>query len=104
MNSYTKLKSGEWGIRAQGLMVKAGDSVTVTKKDGSVKTEHVARIVWSGNGVSLCAIGHGQHSTTAGRGYRRSDDDDMVKCRHCGKMTMGGDDWCQCCGRGDYER
>ena len=28
---------------------------------------------------------------------------DTVRCRHCGKRTAEGDDWCQVCGRADYE-
>lgn len=53
--TYTKLKSGNWGIRVQGE-AKAGDYVSVTKKDGTTKTERIERVVWTGNGISLCAI------------------------------------------------
>ena len=31
------------------------------------------------------------------------DHDGEVKCQHCGKWTMEGDDWCMVCGRADYE-
>lgn len=55
--SYTKLKSGEWGIRVQGETVSEGATVVVKKKDGTTKQETVAKVVWSGGGVSLCAIG-----------------------------------------------
>jgi hypothetical protein len=55
MNSYTKLKSGDWGVRCEGE-VKPGQSVTVTKKDGSVKTEIIDAVLWSGDGKSLCSI------------------------------------------------
>ena len=82
--TYSKLKSGEWGIRVQGT-VKAVDVVTVTTKSGEVKTETVAKVVWTGQGVTLCAVkpkpkapaqngGHGNagnhgHAPTAGAGY-----------------------------------
>jgi len=55
--TFTKLKTGNWGIRATAK-VAVGDRVQVRKKDGSVKTETVAKIVWTdGSSVWLCAIG-----------------------------------------------
>jgi hypothetical protein len=54
--TYTKLKSGEWGIRVTEGTVTEGQTVTVTKKSGETKEEVVAKVVWSGNGVTLCAI------------------------------------------------
>lgn len=56
--TYTKLKSGAWGVRVNGS-VTAGTTVTVTKKDGSTKVETVAKVIFSGDGVSLCAISDG---------------------------------------------
>jgi len=56
--TYTKLKSGEWGVRMAGTP-KVGARVSVSKKDGSTKTETIARVVWSGDGISLCAIAKG---------------------------------------------
>lgn len=53
--TYTKLKSGGWGVRVVGT-AKAGDRVTVTTKAGVKKVETVTAVVWSGNGVTLCAI------------------------------------------------
>lgn len=34
----------------------------------------------------------------------RSSHEGEVRCRHCGKWTAEGDDWCMECGRADYER
>jgi hypothetical protein len=65
--SYTKLKSGAWGVRVEG-MVSDGQSITVRKKDGSEKSETIEKVLWAGQGVSLCAIkqvsnaGHSGHS------------------------------------------
>ena len=53
--SYTKLRSGDWGIRVEGR-VSVGQDVVVTKRDGSRQTATVERIVWSGEGVTLCSI------------------------------------------------
>lgn len=53
--TYTKLKSGAWGVRVQGA-VTAGQVVTVTKRDGSSRSEMIERVLWSGNNICLCAI------------------------------------------------
>jgi hypothetical protein len=53
--TYTKLRSGEWGIRVEGNP-KIGQTLTVIKKSGESRNETIAKIVWSGGGVSLCAI------------------------------------------------
>lgn len=60
--SYTKLKSGEWGIRITESSVKAGDAVTVRKKDGTTKQETVQKVIWTGNGVTLCAIAQREYA------------------------------------------
>jgi hypothetical protein len=56
MATWTKLKSGEWGIRVEGKAT-AGQSVTVRKRDGSTSTVSVGKVIWTGNGVSLCTVG-----------------------------------------------
>lgn len=53
--SYTKLKSGAWGIRVNGR-AREGGEYTVKKKDGSTKTEVVEKVLWTDGSVSLCAI------------------------------------------------
>lgn len=66
MTSYTKLKSGNWGIRST-TAIAAGQTVTVTKRDGGTKLETVERVVWSGNGVWLAAIAQRAQSSTSSR-------------------------------------
>lgn len=57
MISYSKLRTGNWGIRSTTKVVE-GQSVTVTKKSGESKSETIQKIVWTDNaGVWLCAIG-----------------------------------------------
>lgn len=52
--TYTKLKSGAWGLR--GMRLVAGSTVTVTKRNGTTKTETVGQIVWTGaDGTTLAA-------------------------------------------------
>lgn len=55
MATYTKLKSGAWGVRVAGA-TSSGSVVSVTTKSGKTKSETVAKVLWSGNGVSICAI------------------------------------------------
>lgn len=62
--TYTKLKSGDWGVRATSP-VKAGDRVSVTTKAGARKSEEVARVIWRGDGVWLCAIAPRQQSSSS---------------------------------------
>lgn len=73
--TFTKLNSGEWGLRVTGISVSSGSTVTVTKKDGSSENKTIGKVLWSGNGVSLCTIA-GQSKTTpqasrSGRGNQR---------------------------------
>lgn len=62
--TYAKLQSGAWGVRIQG-QAKAGQEVTVTKRSGETKRETIAKVVWSGNGISLCAIGTATRANNA---------------------------------------
>lgn len=55
--TYTKLKTGAWGVRiADNQAVKAGALVEVTKRDGGKRFETVAWVLYQGAGVSLCTI------------------------------------------------
>ncbi len=65
--TYTKLKSGSWGIRSTEAL-REGASITVTKKDGSTKLETVGKIVWSGGGVWLATT---SRSAAPGSSLRR---------------------------------
>jgi hypothetical protein len=79
--SYTKLKSGEWGVRIVGT-ASAGQTITVTKKDGTSKQETITKIVWSGNGITLAAVA--QRAPQASKSKSYSDCDDFCQgCRKC---------------------
>lgn len=56
MVTWTKLKSGEWGLRATEALVE-GATTTVAKKDGSTSTAVVGKLVWQGNGAFLYGTG-----------------------------------------------
>lgn len=96
--TYTKLKSGEWGIRVTGAKPKPGASISVTKKDGSTKSEVVANVIASfDNGSThLCAVRKPGEQPAVG-GYRSSrrpsrsrtcptcggNEENQVECMDC---------------------
>lgn len=100
--TYTKLKSGNWGIRVVGS-VRDGQSITVTKKSGETKTETVSRVVWSGNGITLAAIADSRGSYTGSRS-RYSSHSDYIdshrcsSCHHTGDECADLDCTCRTCG------
>lgn len=51
--SFTKLRSGDWGLRGRGF--NEGDSVTVTKRDGSKAVLQVGKIVYRAPDGSVIA-------------------------------------------------
>ena len=46
MATYAKLKNGDWGVRVQGVTT-VGATVQVTKRDGSSKTETIAKVLFA---------------------------------------------------------
>jgi len=62
--NYSKLKSGEWGVRLEGS-AKTGDIVNVVRKDGKVKPEKLGKLVWEGGGAQLYAIDKGDAQEVA---------------------------------------
>lgn len=55
MVTYTKLRDGSWGIKVAGTAI-AGQVVTVTTKAGDVRTETVARVMWTGPNYCVCTF------------------------------------------------
>ncbi len=88
--TYTKLKSGQWGIRVAGQATK-GQQVTVSTKAGARKIETVSAVVWSGNGVTLCAIAPTSRPASRG-GYRKRGDGGPRGDRAC---YMCGSYYCE---------
>jgi hypothetical protein len=54
--TYTKLRTGEWGVRIVGQAPVVGQVVMVQKRNGETKEEAIGGIVWSGGGVTICSI------------------------------------------------
>lgn len=49
-----KLRNGSWGARVEGT-VREGDTVTITTSSGKSWQARVTKVLWTGEGVSLCA-------------------------------------------------
>lgn len=63
-----RLRDGSWGARVAGT-VCVGDTVTITTRAGKTWQARVERVVWTGEGVTLCATASA--SATVSRRRRR---------------------------------
>jgi hypothetical protein len=52
--SPTKLRDGTWGARVTGPAAE-GDTITITTRAGKSWDAEVERVLWTGDGVSICA-------------------------------------------------
>lgn len=50
-----KLKNGDWGARVNSDSVQVGDIVRITTRAGKSWEAEVLKVIWSGNGISICA-------------------------------------------------
>lgn len=50
-----KLKNGDWGARVNSDSVQVGDIVRITTRGGKSWEAEVLKVIWSGNGISICA-------------------------------------------------
>lgn len=57
--TFKKLKDGSWGLLVNSGSVRPGDDVLTVTKAGKREVKTVGKVVWSGNGVSICTIGVG---------------------------------------------
>lgn len=93
-----KLRNGTWGARVKSAAVSKGDTVTITTRAGKSWTATVTRVLWTGDGVSLCAVSSGSTHSRPRRspngecqcgacddllsiGYRPGQ---RVRCTECG--------------------
>ena len=105
--TYTKLKSGAWGVRVSGTAT-VGQSITVSKKDGSQKNETVGAILWTGvardgRQASLVTIVPTARSGSSGAPYRNSvqyggrNGGYTRRCQPCGYPGCTGLNFCEEC-------
>lgn len=55
--TFKKLKNGDWGLLVNSDRVRSGDKVLAITRNGKRSYKYVGRVVWSGNGVTICTIG-----------------------------------------------
>lgn len=102
MNTYTKLKNGDWGIRVIGS-AQPQSKVTVQTKSGASKQETVDKILWmgtdkhSGKKISLCSIVRAGSTDSYGNRIRNGDSyragvtaPGGRKCNYCGSRECEG--------------
>lgn len=83
--TYQKLRNGDWGVRAT-FPVKAGQFVIVLKRDGSKHRVQIEKVIWSGDGVFLCAI------KQAEEGQRRPSGPLCAECGRGGHLILDLED------------
>lgn len=100
--TFAKLKNGEWGVRVEAFSVVPGQTITVSKRDGSNDTVEVDAILHHGDEVYLCSIkkkaksvnrsASGQVCAECGRSGRlvRDLEDGMLKHYNCCDIPPGG--------------
>lgn len=54
--TYTHLRVGGWGLRGPVTLMVEGDTVVVSKRDGTHKAERVGRILWSNDHLAIARI------------------------------------------------
>ena len=98
--SFTKLKSGAWGIRIVGAAPAEGAKIVVAKRDGSRDTVVVERVVWQGDGVVLCSIGPKPRDGGSGGGHSQRSRSGWRPCGypgcsrfHCDECDGQGGRW-----------
>lgn len=97
--TYQKLKSGDWGVRVAGDKPREGESITVKKRDGSVKAETIDKVVWSSPDGKLHLASVRQKSSASrevcaycGKGGKLVEDleDGLMKHYRCCDIPPGG--------------
>jgi hypothetical protein len=75
--SYTQLKDGSWGLRVKSSVLVEGQTIVVSKKDGSSKNETVGKILWTGkdkftgDNVALTTISKPVAVKSNGGGFKK---------------------------------
>lgn len=82
MTTYTKLKTGAWGLRGPASM-KSGETVTVSKKSGELQQVTVGKVIWTGNGIALATIAKSASSYSYSGSARSSALRPVSGCYQC---------------------
>lgn len=83
----TKLKNGDWGARVASTNVREGDIVRITTRGGKSWEAEVMKVIWRGEGVSICATSSLPRRSTASRtGHSAPRSGTPTGCR-CGSVV-----------------
>ena len=107
LTTYAKLTSGAWGLRSKNEALSTGDMVDVTKRDGTVKTECVGRIIRVDAHGALAEIASkpaAQASSSAPRAPRYYAAKCPTKCRMRGCSQKAVDrGYCRACAFDEFD-
>lgn len=87
--TWTKLKTGAWGLRGASSILKDGASVVVSKKSGELQNVTVGKVIWSGNGVALATVASSGSTSTSSRrtsAVRKSSYTGVRGCSACSSL------------------
>lgn len=89
MLSYRKTKNGKWAVMGPANVVTAGATVTVTKRDGTTKTERIGTVgkPFTVDGQQM-VYGYPAAAKTTSRTGRR------YACDECGDVVTAGEGSC----------
>ena len=69
--SPAKLKDGSWGARIARTDVAPGQVVTIRTQAGKTWDARITRVVWTGDGIALCATESADRPARTGQVYVR---------------------------------
>ena len=91
-----KLRNGAWGCKVAGTPT-TGEAVTITTKAGKTWTAEISRVLWTGNGVALCATAQ-RASTSYTRTPSAPTTTGCSRCRRTATRTAQIWEECDRCG------
>lgn len=54
--TFSKLRSGGWGVRGPAAAIVVGQTAQVAKRDGTVSTVTVSKVLWTDGTMSIASI------------------------------------------------
>lgn len=88
--TFKKLKDGSWGLLVNKADVRPGDQVLTVTKAGQRSTKTVGKVLWSGQGVSICSIADEKSDRGFDRQPVRRAPGGKIECEECGDFVTPG--------------
>lgn len=89
---FTRLRSGEWGIKGPANRIRVGSSVYAEQRSGKRTVVKVTRIIWTGADTAIAAIEQDAKTRTTGRRVSAS----RAECIECGAPGPAGEACKEC--------